>query len=54
MKKLKVMLDNPFINAALSFIEPLPIGLIMTLISALILRKKSKEQVGGNPATAEA
>jgi len=32
--------ENPFINAALAFIEPFPIGLLMTLISAAVLRKK--------------
>lgn len=42
MKRLKAMFDNPFINAAISFIEPLPIGLPITLISAAILRKKSR------------
>jgi len=47
-------LDNPFINAALTFTEPFPVGLIITLISALILRRKSKPQSGGSPATAEA
>ena len=47
-------LDNPFINAAMSFIEPFPVGLIITLISALILRKKTKTQAGGSPATVEA
>jgi len=47
-------LDNPFINAAMSFIEPFPVGLIITLISAAILRKKTKAQSGGSPATAEA
>lgn len=39
MKSMKAMLNNPFINAAFSFIEPFPIGLIITLISAAILRK---------------
>jgi len=42
MKQLKQMLDNPFLNAAMSFIEPLPVGLIITLISSLILRKRGK------------
>ncbi len=41
MKSFKAMYDNPFINAAMTFIEPLPVGLIVTLISAAILRKKS-------------
>ena len=42
MKMLKGMMDNPLTNAALSFIEPLPVGLIITLISAGILRKKRR------------
>ena len=41
MKSFAVMLDNPLINAAIAFIEPFPIGLIMTVISAAILRKKA-------------
>jgi uncharacterized protein DUF4199 len=47
-------LDNPFINAALTFTEPFPVGLIITLVSALILRKKSSAQAGGSPAAVEA
>jgi hypothetical protein len=46
-------LDNPFINAVMSFIEPFPVGLIITLVSAAILRKKTKAQSGSNPATVE-
>ena len=42
MKMLKGMMDNPLTNAALAFIEPLPVGLIITLISAAILRKKTR------------
>ena len=41
MKSFKAMYDNPFINVAITFVEPLPIGLIVTLISAAILRKKT-------------
>ncbi|HWN10995.1 MAG TPA: DUF4199 domain-containing protein [Pyrinomonadaceae bacterium] len=40
MKDLKVMLDNPLINAALTFTEPFPVGVLVTLISAAILRRK--------------
>jgi hypothetical protein len=47
-------LDNPFINAAMAFIEPFPVGLIMSLVSAAILRRKNNTQAGGSPATAEA
>jgi len=42
VKQLKRILDNPFLNAAATFIEPFPVGLIITLISALILRKRNK------------
>lgn len=37
------MLENPFINAAVSFTEPLPVGLLVTLISAAMLKTKPQE-----------
>lgn len=40
MKKFKELYSNPFFNVAMTFIEPFPVGLIITLISAAILRKK--------------
>lgn len=40
VKQLKHILDNPLLNAAATFIEPFPVGLVITLISALILRKR--------------
>jgi hypothetical protein len=40
MKSFKAMYDNPFLNAAITFTEPFPIGLIVTLISSAVLRKK--------------
>lgn len=40
MKRFKELYENPFFNVAMTFLEPLPVGLVMTLISALILRKK--------------
>lgn len=42
VNQLKPLLDNPLTNAAFAFIEPLPVGLVMTLISAAILRRKNK------------
>ena len=33
--------QNPLVNMAYTFMEPLPVGLIMTLISAAILRRKA-------------
>jgi len=41
MKSFKEMYSNPLINAAITFTEPFPVGLIITLISAAILRKKT-------------
>ena len=40
MKGLKKMLDNPLTNGAMAFIEPFPVGVIITFLSALILRKR--------------
>jgi hypothetical protein len=45
MKGMKAMLNNPLLNAAFAFIEPFPIGLIVTLISAAILRRKQRPPV---------
>lgn len=52
MKDMNAMLDNPLINAAISFTEPFPVGLIITTISAAILRKKRKptDEGVGEPA----
>ena len=47
MEKMKAMLDNPLINAAMSFIEPFPVGLIVTLVSAAILRKRTATAAAG-------
>lgn len=40
LQKLKKNYENPLYNAALTFIEPFPVGLLMTLVSAGILRKR--------------
>jgi hypothetical protein len=34
--------QNPFVNVAYTIMEPLPVGLIITLISAVALRKKAQ------------
>jgi hypothetical protein len=44
LDKLKVMYKNPLINMAMTFIEPFPVGLIITLISAAVLRRKAPQQ----------
>jgi hypothetical protein len=35
---------NILVRAAYTFLEPFPVGLLITIISALILRKRRKEQ----------
>ena len=40
MREFKVMYDKPLFNAAFTFLEPLPIGLPMTLLSAALLRTR--------------
>jgi len=47
MEKMKTMLDNPLLNAAMTFIEPFPVGLIITLVSAAILRRRSASPAAG-------
>jgi Protein of unknown function (DUF4199) len=42
-KQFKRMYDNPAINVALTFTEVFPIGLVVTLLSAGILRKKVRD-----------
>lgn len=42
MQQMKTMLANPFLNVLMTFIEPFPIGLLITLLSAAVLRKKAR------------
>src|SRR5678815_3458222 len=44
LKGFKEMYANPFYNVAFTIIEPLPVGIPMTLISATILRKRRKQK----------
>jgi hypothetical protein len=55
MKKFQQLYSNIFFNVGMTLLEPLPVGLIMTFISALILRRggkdlqESQDQVKQNP-----
>jgi len=40
VESFKKLYANPFVNVAFTFLEPFPVGLLITLISALILRRK--------------
>ena len=52
INRAKRLYDNPFYNAAVTFIEPFPVGLVITLISAAVLRRRARRQTGEEPATA--
>lgn len=41
MADMVTMLKNPFFNAMMAYVEILPVGLIVTLISSLILKRKT-------------
>jgi hypothetical protein len=40
MLAFKEIYDNPLFNSAVTFLEPLPVGLLMSLISAAALRRQ--------------
>jgi hypothetical protein len=52
VRKYKELYKNPFFNAVLTFIDPFPIGLVITLISALVLRRKPQPQREQSPLPA--
>jgi hypothetical protein len=59
MDQMKQLVKNPFFHNLFVFLEPFPVGLVITLISSLILRKKKKpieeDSAGaGSPARANA
>jgi hypothetical protein len=40
MNRTKELYQNPFYNFAVTFMEPFPVGLLMTTVSALVLKKR--------------
>ena len=52
MEAYKKMYANPLINGAMTFIEPFPVGLGITLLSAAVLRKRAKGVAAGAALTA--
>ena len=52
LKKFKELYENPLFNAVMTFIEPFPIGLVITLISAAVLRRKPQSQPAQSPLPA--
>lgn len=45
---------NPFFNAAITFVEPLPIGLVVALVSAGVLSRRRKRVDGATLAASTA
>jgi len=43
VQQIKDMYKNPWVNAAITFTEPLPMSLIFSLITGLILKRKPAE-----------
>jgi hypothetical protein len=52
LKKFKEQYENPLFNSLITFLEPFPIGLAITLISAAFLRKKAQSQPAQSPLAA--
>ena len=50
IQRSQQLYQNPFVNMAYTFMEPLPVGLIITLISAAILRRKTVVEPADAPA----
>ncbi len=43
MAAMAKMYKNPFFNAMMTYVEILPVGLVVTLISSLILKRKTQK-----------
>ncbi|HEX7939539.1 MAG TPA: DUF4199 domain-containing protein, partial [Gemmatimonadaceae bacterium] len=43
MRKFAEMYKNPAVNSALTFLEPLPVGLLIALVTAGVLSRKRKQ-----------
>src|ERR1700723_1245913 len=50
IQRSQQLYQNPFVNMAYTFIEPLPVGLIITLMSAAVLRRKARVEPTAAPA----
>jgi hypothetical protein len=51
MAKFKELYKNPLFNVGMTFMEIFPVGLIMTLVSAAILRRKPEARLTAETAT---
>jgi hypothetical protein len=44
MTEFKEMYKNPLVNIALTFLEPLPVGILLTLVTAGVLSRKRRAE----------
>ncbi len=51
-KKFREEYENPLFNSLMTFIEPFPIGLLITLLSSAVLRRKLQSQPAQSPLPA--
>jgi hypothetical protein len=49
IQRSQQLYQNPFVNMAYTFIEPFPVGLIITLVSAAVLRRKARLEPAAAP-----
>ena len=54
LDKFAEMYKNPAINAAMTFLEPLPVALIVALVTAGVLSRRKKAPLGGDGVLADA
>jgi hypothetical protein len=54
MQRLNERYNNPLFNSAVTFLEPLPVGLVFALVSAAVLRRKRDDARGATFATSAA
>jgi hypothetical protein len=52
MAEFKTMYANPLVNAALTFLEPLPVGVLISLLSAWAHSRRRKAAAASAPAAA--
>jgi hypothetical protein len=52
MDRFKVWYRNPFFNVGMTFLEVFPVGLVMTVISAAMLRRKGNGSAAAESALA--
>jgi hypothetical protein len=54
VRRSQQLYQNPFVNMAYTLIEPLPVGVIITLVSAAVLRRKAPVERNAAPAVVSA